>query len=54
VTDRWELVRQIADVEVDLFEQTGQSISAMIYPAGSWRDTRSPLMHEIRREGRVL
>ena len=34
----------------DILTETGAFIHAMPYPAGAYRE-RTPLMHEIRREG---
>ncbi|MGR9108147.1 MAG: nucleotidyltransferase domain-containing protein [Gammaproteobacteria bacterium] len=47
---RWAESDRIALVASNLISETGEVIHAMPYPAGSYRE-RSPLMHEIRREG---
>lgn len=51
LASRWKEVRFIADVELAIFDKTGAWVHAMPYPAGSWRDASSPLMHEIRKDG---
>ena len=51
LSSRWKEVRRIADVEIAVFEKTGAWVHAMPYPAGAWRNTGSPLMHEIRKDG---
>ena len=50
LTDRWEEFARLATIEVDLIEKTGAVVHAVPYEAGSWRE-RTPLMHEIRRDG---
>jgi hypothetical protein len=40
----------LAAIETDILAETGHFIHAMPYRAGSYRE-RTPLMHEIRREG---
>ena len=50
---RWEEADRIADAATQIMDETGAFVHAMPYPAGAWRE-RTPLMHEIRREGRVL
>ncbi len=51
LSGRWKEVRRIADVEISILGSTGAIVHAMPYPAGSWRNTSSPLMHEIRKDG---
>ena len=48
---RWDEFGTLAEIEVDLLDETGAVVHAMPYPAGSWCDRSSPLMHEIRRDG---
>ena len=43
--------RRIARVEIAVLEDTGATVRAMPFRAGSWRDPSSPLMHEIRKDG---
>ncbi len=51
MTNRWDEFGALAEIEVDLLDETGAVVHAMPYPAGSWADRASPLMHEIRRDG---
>jgi uncharacterized protein len=51
LSSRWQEVRRIADAELAIFDRTGATVHAMPYPADSWRNTSSPLMHEIRKDG---
>ncbi|MFY9641963.1 MAG: nucleotidyltransferase domain-containing protein [Rhodomicrobium sp.] len=51
LSSRWQEVRRIADVELSILDETGATVHAMPYPAESWRDLSSPLMHEIRKDG---
>lgn len=48
--DRWAEFDRIAIIETDIIEKTGSVIHAMPYLAGAYQE-RTPLMHEIRREG---
>ena len=50
LTDRWREIDLLAAIETDILTETGHFIHAMPYRAGSYRE-RTPLMHEIRREG---
>jgi predicted nucleotidyltransferase len=50
LTDRWQEIDRLAAIETDILAETGAFIHAMPYRAGSYRE-RTPLMHEIRREG---
>lgn len=51
--DRWAEADKIAIAAVDVLSETGAVIHAMPYRAGSYQE-RTPLMHELRREGRDL
>ena len=51
--DRWREVERLIPVVSDILYEDGAFIHAMPYREGAYRD-RSPLMHEIRREGRDL
>lgn len=51
LSSRWQEVRRIADVELSILDETGTMVHAMPYPAESWRNTSSPLMREIRKDG---
>ena|SRR5438128_8847984 len=50
LTDRWREINRLAAIETDILADTEAFIHAMPYRAGSYRE-RTPLMHEIRREG---
>jgi len=50
LTDRWGEARRLSAIETDILAETGAFIHSMPYHAGSYR-RRTPLMHEIRREG---
>jgi predicted nucleotidyltransferase len=52
-TDRWAEADRIADLTMTILEETGAFIHAMPYRASQYNE-RSPLMHEIRREGLEL
>jgi predicted nucleotidyltransferase len=52
-TDRWAEADRIADLTMTILEETGTFIHAMPYRASQYNE-RSPLMHEIRREGLEL
>lgn len=49
-SDRWAELHKLAELRVKFIDETGVFFDAKPYPAGAYRD-RSPLMHEIRREG---
>jgi predicted nucleotidyltransferase len=49
-SDRWAELHRLAALRVKFIDETGVFFDAKPYPAGAYRD-RSPLMHEIRREG---
>ena len=51
--DRWAEADKIAITTTNILLETGAMIHAMPYHAGSYRE-RTPLMHELRREGRDL
>lgn len=50
LTDRWAESDKIAEIATEVLRETGAVIHAMPYAEGAYRE-RSPLMHEIRREG---
>ena len=50
LTDRWRESHRLANLRTDLLAETGAFLEAWPFRAGSWRD-RTPLMHEIRRDG---
>ncbi|MGB6711255.1 MAG: nucleotidyltransferase domain-containing protein, partial [Methylocella sp.] len=41
---------RLAEIETDILYETGAIINALPFPAGAYRE-RTPLMHEVRREG---
>jgi uncharacterized protein len=51
MSSRWQEFRRLADIEIALLEATGATVHTMPYPAGSWRESGSPLMYEIRKDG---
>ena len=51
LADKWVEIDRLTEIELDILDATGASIHAVPFPAGSWAE-RTPLMHEIRREGR--
>jgi uncharacterized protein len=51
IADRWDEVDRIADIATDIMDETGAFVHAMPYRAETYRD-RTPLMHEVRGEGR--
>jgi predicted nucleotidyltransferase len=48
--DAWTERFRLAGVRVDFIDEAGAFIDAKPYPATAYRD-RTPLMHEIRRDG---
>jgi predicted nucleotidyltransferase len=48
--DRWAELDRLADLRVRFLDETGAFFDAKPYPATAYAE-RSPLMHEIRREG---
>jgi predicted nucleotidyltransferase len=46
-------MKRLADLRVDFLDETGALFDTKPYPISSWRD-RTPLMHEIRRDGLEL
>lgn len=48
--DRWGEADRIANIATEIMDRTGAFIHAMPYPAGTHQD-RTPLMHEVRRDG---
>jgi predicted nucleotidyltransferase len=49
-SDRRQEVRRMIPLVTDIIEETGVVIHPMPYRAGAWRE-RTPLMHELRRDG---
>jgi predicted nucleotidyltransferase len=48
--DRWVELDRLANLRVSFLDETGAFFDAKPYPATAYRE-RSPIMHEIRREG---
>ena len=48
--DRWVELDRLANLRVSFLDETGAFFDAKPYPAMAYRE-RSPIMHEIRREG---
>lgn len=46
----WKESGRLAQIETDILYETGAVINALPFPAGAYRE-RTPLMHEVRREG---
>ena len=53
IGDRWQEIDRLVEAQTTLLFATGAVINALPFRAGSYQD-RTPLMHEIRREGRDL
>ncbi|MFZ1110543.1 MAG: nucleotidyltransferase domain-containing protein [Rhodomicrobium sp.] len=50
LASRHEEMARISKITAGIIQDTGEMISALPYPAGSYR-ARTPLMHAVRREG---
>jgi uncharacterized protein len=50
LTDRWEEIDRIVEIETDILWETGAIINALPFRADAYQE-RTPLMHELRREG---
>ena len=50
MADRWNEIDRIVEIEGDILDETGAVINALPFSADSY-NARTPLMHEIRREG---
>ena len=53
LSDRWAEIDRLVDIETDILYETGAVINALPFRAGSYRE-RTPLMHELRQDGRDL
>jgi len=53
LTDRWREFHRLADLRIEILVETSAFLEARPFRAGSYRD-RTPLMHEIRRDGMDL
>jgi predicted nucleotidyltransferase len=52
--DRGKEMKRLADLSMEILDDTFKVVHAMPLRAGAYNDPVSPLMHEIRREGRNL
>lgn len=50
IGDQWKELDRLADLSTQIVDETGELIHAMAHDATAYAD-RTPLMHEIRREG---
>jgi uncharacterized protein len=50
LTDRWNEIDRIVEIETHILWETGAVINALPFRAGAYQE-RTPLMHELRREG---
>lgn len=50
MADRWQEIDRIVEIEARMLDETGAVINALPFSAGAYNE-RTPLMHEIRREG---
>jgi predicted nucleotidyltransferase len=50
LTDQVRELYRLADLGTEILVETGQAIHAMPYRAGAY-DERTPLMHEMRKDG---
>ena len=51
--DVWRERRRLADLRVDFLDATGAFFEVQPFSASAW-DDRTPIMHEIRRDGLPL
>jgi predicted nucleotidyltransferase len=51
LNDCWTEVRRVVDIQQAIRDETGADIHTTPIPAGSWRNSASALMHEIRKDG---
>jgi predicted nucleotidyltransferase len=50
LSDRWREFHRLADLRAEILAETNAFLEARPFRAGSYHD-RTPLMHEIRRDG---
>jgi predicted nucleotidyltransferase len=48
--DFWKECMRLADLRVDFLDETGAFFDTKPFPMAAWSD-RTPIMHEIRRDG---
>ncbi len=51
--DRWQEIDRLTRLSTDILDDTGAVINALPFNASAYRE-RTPLMHEIRQDGRDL
>ncbi|MBV8103065.1 MAG: nucleotidyltransferase domain-containing protein [Hyphomicrobiales bacterium] len=49
----WEESGRLAEIETDILFETGAVINALAFPAADYH-ARTPLMHELHRDGREI
>ena len=49
----WEESGRLAEIETDILFDTGAVINALAFPVADYH-ARTPLMHELRRDGREI
>ena len=50
LTDTWQEIDRLVELQVAMLDATGADIHTMPFPAQGWVE-RTPLMHEIRKDG---
>ena len=50
MVDRWGEIDKLIEIELGILDATGAVINALPFKSGSYNE-RTPLMHEIKREG---
>jgi predicted nucleotidyltransferase len=50
LSDRWQELDRLADIGSEILDDAGKLVHAIPFVASAWRD-RTPLMHEIRKDG---
>ena len=50
LTDAWAEIDRLVELQVAMLETTGADIHTLPFAAGTWAN-RTPLMHEIRKDG---
>lgn len=53
IGDRWQEIDRLTRLSTDILDDTGAVINALPFNASAYRE-RTPLMHEIRQDGRDL
>jgi uncharacterized protein len=54
LTNFWGEIDRLVPIQLAFRDETDADIHTMPFPAGGWRDPASPLMYEIRKDGRAL